>query len=102
MDHRTNKHKWMPCGKNMRLEMLSDPIIQETLRAIKNIEEFVNDSIKPWEPNAAYRAQRLFMSLAQPYIDIMCDYLATRPKAAFQIPVFQFDGKLYPITTVPD
>lgn len=82
--------------------MMNDPIIQESLRAIKNIEEFVNDSIKPWEPNAAYRAHCLFRSLAQPYIDIMCDYLATRPKAAFQIPVFKFDGKLYPITQVPD
>lgn len=82
--------------------MLSDPFIQETLRAVKNIEEFVNDSIKPWEPDAAYRAHCLFRELARPYIDIMCDYLATRPKAAFQIPVFQFDGKLYPITQVPD
>ena len=82
--------------------MLSDPIIQESLRAIKAIEELVNNGIKPWEPDAAYRAHCLFRSLAKPYIDIMCDYLATRPKAAFQIPVFKFDGKLYPITTVPD
>jgi len=82
--------------------MLSDPIIQETLRAIKAIEERVNEGIKPHEPDAAYRAQCLFRSLAKPYIDIMCDYLASRPKAAFQIPVFKFDGKLYPITTVPD
>lgn len=82
--------------------MLSDPIIQNTLKAIKAIEELVNRGIKPWEPDAAYRAQCLFRSLAKPYIDIMCDYLATRPKAAFQIPVFKFDGKLYPITTVPD
>lgn len=82
--------------------MLSDPIIQETLSAIKDIEELVNRGIKPWEPDAAYRAQCLFRSLAKPYIDIMCDYLASRPKSAFQIPVFKFDGKLYPITTVPD
>lgn len=82
--------------------MLSDPIIQETLRAIKAIEERVNEGIKPNEPNAAYRAQCLFRSLAQPYIDALCDYMATRPKAAFQIPVFQYDGKLYPITKVPD
>lgn len=82
--------------------MINDPIIQETLRAIKNIEEFVNNSIKPWEPDAAHRAHCLFRSLANPYIDALSDYLSTRPKAAFQIPVFQFDGKLYPITTVPD
>lgn len=82
--------------------MINDPIIQESLRAIKAIEELVNNGIKPWEPDAAYRAHCLFRSLAKPYIDIMCDYLASRPKAAFQIPVFQFDGKLYPIMTVPD
>lgn len=82
--------------------MLSDPIIQETLRSIKAIEELVNNGIKPWEPDAAHRAHCLFRSLAKPYIDFMCDYLASRPKAAFQIPVFKFDGKLYPITTVPD
>ena len=82
--------------------MINDPIIQETLRAVKAIEELVNNSIKPWEPNAAYRAHWLFRSLAKPYIDFMCDYLATRPKAAFQIPVFQYNGKLYPIAQVPD
>lgn len=82
--------------------MINDPIIQETLRAIKAIEELVNRGIKPHEPDAAYRAQCLFRSLAKPYIDIMCDYMSSRPKAAFQIPVFQFDGKLYPIMQVPD
>lgn len=82
--------------------MMSDPIIQETLRAVKAIEERVNEGIKPWEPDAAYRAQCLFRSLAQPYIDTLLDYMATRPKAAFQIPVFKCDGKLYPIMTVPD
>lgn len=82
--------------------MLNDPIIQKSLEAIKNIEEMVNRGIKPWEPNAAYRAHCLFRKLARPYIEVMCDYLATRPKSAFQIPVFKFDGKLYPITTVPD
>ena len=82
--------------------MINDPIIQETLRAIKNIEELVNNGIKPWEPNAAYRAHCLFRSLAKPYIDIMCDCLASRPKAAFQISGFKFDWKLYPFTTVPD
>lgn len=82
--------------------MINDPIISDTLRAIKNIEEFVNEGIKPWEPDAAYRAHCLFMSLAKPYIDIMCDYLATRPKAAFQIPVFNYSGQLFPIVQVPD
>ena len=82
--------------------MINDPIIAESLRAIENIEKFVNNSIKPWEPDAAHRAHCLFRSLANPYIDALSDYLSTRPKAAFQIPVFQFDGKLYPITTVPD
>ena len=82
--------------------MLSDPIIQNILMAIENIEKFVNEDIKPWEPDAVHRAQCLFRSLAQPYIDTLLDYMSSRPKAAFQIPVFQLDGKLYPITTVPD
>ena len=82
--------------------MINDPIISESLRAIKIIEERVNNAIKPWERDAAYRAQCLFRSLAQPYIDTICDYLASRPKSSFQIPVFKYDGKLYPITTVPD
>lgn len=82
--------------------MINDPIIQESLRAIKNIEEFVNNSIKPWEPDAAHRAHCLFRSLAKPHIDIMCDYLASRPKSAFQIPVFNYNGQLFPITQVPD
>lgn len=82
--------------------MINDPIIQESLRAVKNIEEFVNNSIKPWEPDAAHRAHCLFRSLAKPYIDALCDYMSTRPKSSFQIPVFQYDGKLYPITKVPD
>lgn len=82
--------------------MINDPIISEALRAIKAIEERVNDGIKPWEPDAAHRAHCLFRSLAKPYIDIMCDYLSSRPKSAFQIPVFKFDGKLYPIMNVPD
>ena len=82
--------------------MINDPIIQETLRAIKAIEERVNEGIKPYEPNAAYRAQCLFRSLTKPYIDTLCDYIASRPKSSFQIPVFQYDGKLYPITKVPD
>lgn len=82
--------------------MMNDPIILKALEAIKNIEEMVNKGIKPWEPDAAYRAQCLFRSLAQPYIDTICDYLATRPKSSFQIPVFHYSGQLFPITQVPD
>ena len=82
--------------------MINDPIIQEALRSINAIEEMVNRGIKPWEPNAAYRAHCLFRELARPYIEVMCDYLATRPKAAFQIPVFNYSGQLFPIVQVPD
>lgn len=81
---------------------LDDPIIASLHKHINAIAEMCNERIKPWEPDAAWRAQRLFQELAEPYIDRMCEYVATRPKAAFQIPVFKFDWKLYPITTVPD
>lgn len=67
---------------------LDDPIIASLQKRINAIAEMCNERIRPWEPDAAYRAQCLFRSLAQPYIDIMCDYLASRPKVAFQIPVF--------------
>lgn len=77
--------------------MLSDPIIQEALRSIKAIEESCNGRINPREPNAAYRAQCLFRELANPYIDAMCDYMATRPTSTFRISVPQLDGKPYPI-----
>lgn len=82
--------------------MMNDPIIQEALRAIKNIEEMVNKGIKPWEPNAAYRATCLFRELARPYIETISEYMATRPKSSFQIPVFNYSGRLFPIKDVPD
>lgn len=81
---------------------LIDPVIDELRKHINAIADMCNANIKPWEPNAAYRAHKLFQEMAKPYIDCMCEYMATRPKFAFQIPVFKFDGKLYPITTVPD
>lgn len=82
--------------------MMNDPIIQESLRAIKIIEERVNNAIKPWERDAAYRATCLFRELARPYIETICDYMATRPKSSFQIPVFNYNGQLFPIVQVPD
>lgn len=82
--------------------MINDPIIRDALRVIKNIEKMCNERIKPRSPDSVWRAQKLFMELAKPYIDIMCDYLATRPKAAFQIPVFNYSGQLFPIVQVPD
>ena len=81
---------------------LDDPIIASLHKHINAIAEMCNERIKPWEQDAGPRAVRLFNELAAPYINRMCEYVATRPKAAFQIPVFKFDGKLYPITTVPD
>ena len=82
--------------------MINDPIIQKALEAIKNIEEFCDRAIKPWEPNAAYRATCLFRELARPYLETISDHMSTRPKSSFQIPVFKYYGKLYPITDVPD
>lgn len=82
--------------------MINDPIIQKALEAIKIIEERVNDGIKPWERDAAYRAHCLFRELASPYIETISDYMSTRPKSAFQIPVFNYSGRLFPIKDVPD
>lgn len=67
--------------------MPNDPIIQKSLECIKNIEEFCNGRIKPWEPDAAYRAHCLFRELAKPYIDTMCDYLAVSPMSTFRVPI---------------
>lgn len=81
---------------------MSDPIIQEALRAINRIGEFCNQSITPSEPDGARRAVLLFRSLAKPYIDTITDYIASRPKAAFSIPVYRFKGELVPYDEYPD
>lgn len=65
---------------------MNDPIVQELHKHINDIAEMCNAHIKPWEPDSAWRAQNLFRELSKPYIDCMCEYMATRPKSAFHVP----------------
>lgn len=65
---------------------LDDPIIAALHKHINDIAEMCNERIKPWEPDAAWRAQNLFRELANPYINYMSEYVATRPKFAFPVP----------------
>lgn len=64
---------------------LDDPIIAELHRHINAIADMCNARIKPWMPESVWHAQNLFRELAQPYIDAMCEYVATRPKSVFSV-----------------
>lgn len=64
---------------------LDNPIIAALRKQINDLEDMCNSYVKPWEPNSAYRAVRLFNELAKPYIDCMCEYMATRPKFSFPV-----------------
>lgn len=65
--------------------MISDPILDVLHKHINGIAEMCNERIKSWEPDAGPRAVRLFNELAKPYIDAMCEYIATRPKFSFPV-----------------
>lgn len=78
-----NKNSVMQCGPNMI--DLDDPIIARLHKHINTIADMCNDHIRPWEPNAVPRAVRLCNELAKPYIDALCDYMATRTKFAFPV-----------------
>lgn len=65
---------------------MNDPVLDELRKHINDIAEMCNERIRPWEPDAGPRAVRLFNELAAPYINYMCEYLATRPKFAFPVP----------------
>lgn len=65
---------------------MSDPVLDELHKHINAIADMCNANIKPWEPNSGVRAVRLFNEIARPYIDYMCEYVATRPKFAFPVP----------------
>lgn len=64
---------------------LDDPIIAAFHKRINAIAEMCNVRIKSWEPESVWRAQNLFRDLAKPYIDAMCEYVATRPKFSFPV-----------------
>lgn len=65
---------------------MNDPVLDELRKHINSLAEMCNANIKPWEPNAAYRAHCLFREMAKPYIDVMCEYMASRPKFSFPVP----------------
>ena len=64
---------------------LDDPIIASLHKRINDIAEMCHAHIKPWEPDSWIRSVRLFNELAKPYIDTMCEYVATRPKSSFPV-----------------
>ena len=70
----------------MRQEVISDQVLDALHKRINDLAEMCNAHIKPWEPDSAWRAQNLFRELAKPYIDAMCEYVATRPKSSFPVP----------------
>lgn len=65
---------------------MSDPVIDCLGEHINALADMCNSHVKPWEPDSAYRAHNLFLEMAKPYIDVMCEYMATRTKFAFPIP----------------
>lgn len=65
---------------------LDDPIIAAIHKHIDELAAMCNERIRPWERDSVRRAQDLFRDLARPYIDYMCEYIATRPKFAFPVP----------------
>lgn len=64
---------------------LDDPIIAALHKHISALAEMCNERIKPWEPESVWHAQNLFRELAQPYINAMREYVATRPKFSFPV-----------------
>ena len=66
--------------------MIEDEVITRLREHINAIAEMCNERIKPWEPDAGPRAVLLFNQLAKPYIDYLCEYIATRPKFSFPVP----------------
>ena len=81
---------------------LDDPIIAALHKHINDIAEMCDSRVKPWIPDSAWRAQNLFRELAEPYIDYMARYLATRPKSAFQVPWCNRVEDLVPVGDTED
>ena len=65
--------------------MVNDPVIEALLKHINAIAEICHAHIKSWEPDSWIRSVRLFNELSKPYIDAMCEYVATRTKFAFPV-----------------
>lgn len=81
---------------------LDDPIIAALHKRINEIAAMCNEHIKPWVPDSAWRAQRLFQELARPAINAMCEYVATRPKSAFSVAWCNSTDDLVPVGDVDD
>lgn len=81
---------------------MNDPVLDELHKHINALADMCNSYVKPWEPNSAYRAIRLFNELAKPYIDRMCEYMAIRPKSAFPVPWCNRVEGLVPVGDVED
>lgn len=81
---------------------LDDPIIAALHKHINAIAEMCNSHIKPWMPDSAWRAQRLFQELAEPYIKAMCEYVALRPKFSFPVAWCNSVEDLVPVGDVDD
>lgn len=76
---------------------LDDPIIAALHKHINAIAEMCNAHVNPWMPDSAWRSQRLFQELAKPYVDAMCEYIATRPNFAFPVAWCNSSDGLVPV-----
>lgn len=81
---------------------LDDPIIAALHKHINAIAEMCNAHVKPWIPDSAWRAQRLFQQMAEPYIRAMCEYVALRPKFSFPVAWCNSTEDLVPVGDVDD
>ncbi len=81
---------------------LDDPVITALRKHINGIADMCNANIKPWQPDAGVRAVRLFNELARPYIDYMCEYVASRPKFSFPVAWCNATEDLVPVGDVDD
>lgn len=80
----------------------NDPIIVAIQKHINAIADMCNAHVKPWEPNSGVRAVRLFNELSKPYVDYMCEYIATRPKFSFPVAWCNSTEDLVPVGDVDD
>lgn len=64
---------------------MNDPVLEALRKHINDLADMCNSHVNPWEPDSAFRAHKLFQEMAKPYIDVMCEYMATRMKFAFPV-----------------
>lgn len=81
---------------------MNDQILDRLREHINQIAEMCNSRIRPWERDSAWRAHRLFLELSRPYIEYMCEYVASRPKFAFPVAWCNATEDLVPVEDVDD